>query len=186
MELTPTVQKFVLHWGEMGSRWGINRSVAQIHALLYIAARPLPADEIAGTLGIARSNVSMCLKELLGWKIVRTVHVLGDRRDHFEAVHDVWELFRIILAERKKREADPTLQHLRECLQNAGTPDSEADRIARERLAEMLSFFELLSEWGDRAASLSSANLRRLLTLGDKVFRLVGVNAPDQRTTIDV
>src|SRR6202161_1700171 len=111
--LSPAAQKFSLHWGEMGTRWGINRTVAQIHALLFLSPRPLNAEEIASTLGVARSNVSNSLRELQGWGIVRVTHLLGDRRDHFESMKDVWEMFRIIVDERRKREADPTLTMLR-------------------------------------------------------------------------
>src|SRR5438445_2537861 len=107
--LTPIQQKFILHWGEMGTRWGINRTVAQVHALLYISPKPLNAEEIADTLTVARSNVSNSLKELQAWGIVRIVHVMGDRRDHFESLKDVWELFQIILNERKRREIDRTV-----------------------------------------------------------------------------
>src|SRR5215207_3916088 len=114
--LTPIQQKFILHWGEMGAKWGINRTVAQIHALLFLSARPLNAEEIAGTLGVARSNVSNSLRELQGWGIVKVTHILGDRRDHFESMKDVWEMFRIILEERKRREIDPTLEVLRQCV----------------------------------------------------------------------
>src|SRR6516165_1619478 len=116
MNLTPVQQKFILHWGEMGTRWGINRTVAQIHALLYIAPRPLHAEEIVEALGVARSNVSTSLRELQGWGIVKMVHVLGDKRDHFESMKDVWEMFRVVLDERKRREIDPTLTILRECI----------------------------------------------------------------------
>src|SRR3954471_6283927 len=116
MELTPVQQKFILHWGEMGTRWGINRTVAQIHALLYLSPKPLHAEEIAETLSVARSNVSNSLRELQGWGIVKLVHVLGDKRDHFESMKDVWEMFRAVLDERKKREIDPTLNMLRECI----------------------------------------------------------------------
>src|SRR5262245_52096961 len=119
-KLTPVQQKFVLHWGEMGTRWGINRTVAQIHALLYISPKPLNAEEIVETLNVARSNVSTSLKELQGWGIVKLVHVLGDRRDHFESLKDVWEMFRVVLDERKKREIDPTLSMLRACIAEAG------------------------------------------------------------------
>jgi len=114
-KLSPVEQKFILHWGEMGTRWGINRTVAQIHALLYLAPRPLNAEDIASTLSVARSNVSTSLKELQGWRIVKLVHVLGDKRDHFESLKDPWELFRMVLDERKRREIDPTLHVLREC-----------------------------------------------------------------------
>src|SRR5579871_2405460 len=117
--LTPVAQKFILHWGEMGTRWGINRTVAQVHALLFLSPKPLPADEISTTLAVARSNVSTSLKELQGWGIVRVVHVHGDRRDHFESLHDVCELFRVIMDERKKREFDPTMAMLGECAAEA-------------------------------------------------------------------
>src|SRR5947207_13827128 len=118
-KLKPVQQKFVLHWGEMGTRWGINRTVAQIHALLFVSPKPLNAEEIADTLAVARSNVSNSLKELQGWGIVKLVHVLGDKRDHFESMKDVWEMFRVVLDERKRREIDPTLAVLRECIAEA-------------------------------------------------------------------
>src|SRR3989440_12214015 len=114
MELTPLNQKFILHWGEMGTRWGINRTVAQIHALLYLSPHPIHAEEIAATLSVARSNVSTSLKELQGWGIVKRVHVLGDQRDHFESMKGVWEMFRVVIDERKRREIDPTLAGFRE------------------------------------------------------------------------
>src|SRR5882757_4700459 len=114
--LSPVAEKFVLHWGEMGTRWGINRTVAQIHALLYISPKALNAEEIAEALGVARSNVSTSLKELQGWGIVKVVHMLGDRRDHFESIKDVWDLFRQVLDERKKREIDPTVSMIRDCV----------------------------------------------------------------------
>src|SRR5271154_4426527 len=114
--LAPVQQKFILHWGEMGARWGINRTVAQIHALLFISPKPLHAEEIMDALAVARSNVSTSLRELQGWGIVRMVHVLGDKRDHFESMKDVWEMFRVVLDERKRREIDPTLIMLRECI----------------------------------------------------------------------
>ncbi len=113
-ELTPALQKFILHWGEMGSTWGLNRTVAQIYAILYLSPDPLTADEICENLSLARSTVSTGLHELQGWGIVRVVHILGDRRDYFETMHDIWEMFRVILEERKRREFDPTLAVLRE------------------------------------------------------------------------
>src|SRR4051812_11739360 len=146
--LSPVATKFILHWGEMGARWGINRTVAQIHALLYLSPKPLNAEEIAETLSVARSNVSTSLRDLQGWGIVKVVHVLGDRRDHFEAMKDVWEMFRVILDERKRRETDPTLALLRECVAEAkksGT--SAADIQARERLGSLLEFFETMTAW---------------------------------------
>src|SRR3954465_286617 len=131
--LNSVQQKFVLHWGEMGTRWGINRTVAQIHALLFLSPKPLHAEEIAETLSVARSNVSNSLRELQGWGIVRVVHEMGDRRDHFETIKDVWEMFRLILDERKKRECDPTLTLLRDAVAEAKKPGNDAH--TRERLA---------------------------------------------------
>src|SRR5580765_8066953 len=119
MKITPAVEKFILHWGEMGTRWGINRTVAQIHALLFISPKPLNAEEIAETLDVARSNVSNSLRELQGWGIVKMVHVLGDKRDHFESMKEVWDMFRVVLDERKRREIDPTIAVLKECIADA-------------------------------------------------------------------
>src|SRR6266487_3557977 len=134
--LTPIATRFILHWGEMGTRWGINRTVAQIHALLFISPKPLHAEEIAETLSVARSNVSNSLKELQGWGIVKLVHVLGDKRDHFESMKDVWEMFRVVLDERKRREIDPTLAMLRDCIGQAEN-DKETDKYTQERLQEL-------------------------------------------------
>src|SRR5271155_236014 len=133
MKLSPAQQKFILHWGEMGTRWGVNRTVAQIHALLYLSPDPVPAEEIAATLGVARSNVSTSLRELEGWGIVRVVHLLGDRRDHFESIKDVWEIFRIVSAERKRREIDPTLRAIGECVAELKA-NPQGDAYTRERL----------------------------------------------------
>ena len=172
MTLDPTSQKFILHWGEMGARWGINRTVAQVHALLFISARPLDAEEIAETLSVARSNVSTSLKELQGWGIVKVVHVMGDRRDHFESMRDVWEMFRIIVDERKKREADPTLAMLRTAVAEAKAP-AAADAYTRARLAEMLQFFELMSAWCEQSQKLPTPALIRMVKMGDKLGRLL-------------
>src|SRR5215470_4117528 len=144
MPLTPIEQKFILHWGEMGTRWGINRTVAQVHALLFLSPRPLHAEEIAQTLSVARSNVSNSLRELQGWGIVRIAHVLGDRRDHFESVKDVWEIFRIVSRERKRREIDPTLRVLAECVSEL-KKGGAANAYARERLEQMLAFLTATS-----------------------------------------
>src|SRR6478672_1798099 len=129
--LSAVAEKFILHWGEMGTRWGINRTVAQIHAVLFLSPRPMHAEEIAATLGVARSNVSTSLRELQNWGIVRVIHVLGDRRDHFESMKDVWEMFRVILDERKKRETDPTLHLLRD-LSIQSEKRGAADAYTRE------------------------------------------------------
>src|SRR5438067_4000412 len=142
--LSPVQQKFVLHWGEMGARWGINRTVAQVHALLFISDGPLNADEIVEALGVARSNVSTSLRELQGWRIVKVVHVIGDRRDHFESMKDVWEMFRVIVEERKRREIDPTLAILRECVAEAEKAKS-TDETTKERLSALLGFFETMT-----------------------------------------
>ena len=173
MKLTPVMSKFILHWGEMGWKWGINRAVAQVHALLMLAPKPLPADEIATTLDMARSNVSTSLKELNGWGLVRTVHVFGDRREHFETLRDVWEMFLIITRERRRRELDPTLAALRACAAEADTAKAEADHT-KERIAQLVEFLELAGGWAEKAQSLSPTAAKRLLQLGDKVFRLTG------------
>ena len=171
--LTPIQQKFILHWGEMGAKWGINRTVAQIHALLFLSDRPLNAEEIATTLDVARSNVSNSLRELQGWGIVKVTHILGDRRDHFESMKDVWEMFRIIVDERKKREADPVLNMLRDAVADAKKPGA-ADAYTRERLADMLQFFELMTGWTEQTRKLPTPALVRMVKMGDKVARLVG------------
>ena len=174
MTLTPVMEKFILHWGEMGARWGINRTVAQIHALLYLSPRPLNAEEIAATLGVARSNVSTSLKELQNWGIVRVAHVMGDRRDHFESMKDVWEMFRVILDERKKRETDPTLHLLRELSAQTGKK-GEADAQVRERLVAMRDFFELMTTWYEQTRQMPTPAVVRFVKLGDKVAKLLGV-----------
>ena len=149
MRLTPIMEEYVLHWGEMGAKWGINRSVAQIHALLYLSPSPLPADEIAGTLSIARSNVSTSLKELQSWGLVRVAHTLGDRRDHFETEKDMWEMFTIIIEERKRREIDPTLAMLRKCMVVAKSDKETPDEI-KARIGRTLEFIETLTTWYDQ------------------------------------
>ena len=173
MVLTPTAKKFILHWGEMGARWGINRTVAQIHALLYLSPRPLHAEEIAHTLSVARSNVSSSLRELQGWGIVRIAHQLGDRRDHFESMKDVWEMFRIIIEERKRREIDPTLEMLRGCLadlQKAGAPEA----YTRERVKEMLDFMESIFALYQEVGGVPAGTLRRLSAIRGKLRKLIG------------
>src|SRR5689334_3535908 len=174
MELTPLMQKFILHWGEMGSRWGINRTVGQIHALLFLAPKPLHAEEIAETLSVARSNVSNSLRELQGWGIVRVVHVLGDRRDHFESMKDVWEMFRIVIDERKKRETDPTMAVLRECIAEA-EKDRGSDRYTEERLRELCGFFETTIAWYEQIRSWPTSALTRFVKLGDKLRKTIGL-----------
>lgn len=169
--LTPVSERFVLHWGEMGSRWGVNRTVAQIHALLFISARPMHADEITQILGVARSNVSTSLRELQNFKLVRIVHMLGDRRDHFESSGDVWELLRAIVLERKAREFDPTVAVLRECLAHPELGRETA--AARQRLQETLSLMDTLSTWVDEMLKLPQQTLMKLLKLGSKIQALL-------------
>lgn len=172
MQLTPITQKFVLHWGEMGSRWGINRTVAQIHALLYISPDAINADEIASTLSVARSNVSMSLKELQGWGIVQVVPVLGERKDHFTTQTDVWEMFLVVLDERKKREIDPTLTMLRECVMEAeAAGDSEA--FAHQRLSELLDLVDTLGGWYGQVRKLPRKTLVKFLKMGSKLTSLL-------------
>ena len=173
-KLSPVAQKFVLHWGEMGTRWGINRTVAQVHALLFLSPEPLPADEIAATLGIARSNASTSLRELQHWGIVHLVHVAGDRRDHFESLKDVFAMFRIIARERKRREIDPTLDVLNQCIAEAGKTKS-ADSYTRDRLTDLLEFFELAHTAYGQMENLPTPALIRLAKMGDKALRLLGI-----------
>jgi DNA-binding transcriptional regulator GbsR (MarR family) len=173
-KLTPVAQKFVLHWGEMGTRWGINRTVAQVHALLFLSPKPLPADEIAATLGIARSNASTSLHELQHWGIVRVVHVAGDRRDHFESMKDVFDMFRVIARERKKREIDPTVHMLKQCIADASKPKS-ADVYTRERLTDLLQFFELAHTAYTQLEHLPTPAVIRLAKMGEKALKLLGV-----------
>lgn len=169
MELKPIAEHFILHWGEMGSRWGINRSVAQIHALLYLAGRPMEAEEIATTLGVARSNVSTSLKELLSWKLVRTVHLGGDRRDHFETSTDIWELFKLIVEGRRQREIDPTIAVLKTCLSNPEMAGEDPGTQARIR--ETLDFIETLTAWSDEMLRLKPDTLMKMLGVGAKLSR---------------
>jgi DNA-binding transcriptional regulator GbsR (MarR family) len=171
--LTPVQQKFILHWGEMGTRWGINRTVAQIHALLFLSPVPLNAEAIAETLDMARSNVSTSLRELQGWGIVRVTHLLGDRRDHFETLKDVWEMFRIIVDERKKREADPTLAMLREAVAETRKPGA-ADAHTRERMADLLQFFELMTTWCDQTRKLPTPAVIRMVKMGNRLAKMLG------------
>ncbi len=173
MKLSTTMQKFVLHWGEMGSRWGVNRTVAQIHALLYLANNPLHAEDIAETLGIARSNVSTSLKELQSWGLVKIVHVMGDRRDHFQSMKDVWDIFFVILEERKRRELDPTITTLRECvLESEG--DSETSAETKQRIEDTLSFLEQSTDWFEQIRKLERSTLIKILKLGGKIQGLLG------------
>jgi DNA-binding transcriptional regulator GbsR (MarR family) len=160
--LTPVAQKFILHWGEMGTRWGINRTVAQVHALLFLSPQPLPADEISATLAVARSNVSTSLRELQ-----------GDRRDHFESIKDVWEIFRIVSEERKRREIDPTLHVLAECVHEVKT-DPKGDAYTRERMESMLEFLTAMTGLFEEIIRMPTGALKGVVKLRGKVITLLG------------
>ena len=169
--MSPYVERFVMHIGEMGSRWGLNRTLGQMCGLLYVAPNPLNADEIAETLNISRSNVSMGLKELKAWRLVQSASVRGDRREYWTTSKDVWELFRVLAEERRRREVDPTLSMLRETLM--AEPASDNDRYARERMQEMHNLIEMLNSWVDDMNGLPSRTLVRLLKLGKKIQALL-------------
>ena len=161
-------RRFILHWGEMGARWGINRSVAQIHALLYLSPRPMHAEEIAAALGVARSNVSNSLRELQGWGLVKIAHILSDRRDHFESLKDVWKMFEIVVAERKRREVDPTVEFLQEL-----EARQDGDAYTKERVKEMLAFFESMTGFYQEMQRLPSGALPALVKLRGKIRKML-------------
>ncbi len=171
MKLKPVAERFILHWGEMGSRWGVNRTVAQIHALLYLAGRPMDAEEIAATLGVARSNVSTSLKELQAWRLVWVILLMGDRRDYYETSTDVWELFKLIVEGRRQREIDPTISVLRDCLNNPeiGAEDQGTER----RIRETLQFIEILTTWSEEMLRMQPETLMKTLGVGAKISRAV-------------
>jgi DNA-binding transcriptional regulator GbsR (MarR family) len=172
MELTRTASRFVLHWGEMGTRWGVNRSVAQIHALLFYLGRPMHAEEITDTLAIARSNVSNCLRELQGWKLIRLVHVPGDRRDHYETSTQVWELLRTVVRERQQREIAPTIAVLSELLADPAIAKEPAQ--SKVRVQETLELLQTLTAWSDEMLRLDTETLTKVLRLGARIKKLIG------------
>jgi DNA-binding transcriptional regulator GbsR (MarR family) len=180
MQITehPDVKAFILHWGEMGTHWGVNRSVAQIHALLYLSDRPMHAEEIVETLVLARSNVSTALKELQGYGIVRRVHVEGDRRDHFTAETDLWEMLMRIAAERKRREIDPTIELMGQ-LSARLKADGKAPEHVRERITRMHEFLSTLGTWYDQVRVLPKPTLVTLMKLGSKVARFIPGKSKD-------
>jgi DNA-binding transcriptional regulator GbsR (MarR family) len=171
MELSDVARKFVVHWGEMGSAWGVNRTVSQIHALLFFHGRPLHAEDIAETLGVARSNVSNSLKELLNWKLVRTTQLLGDRRDYFETSLDVWELFRTVIRERKEREFDPTTRMLQDLVNQPGFAKEPPD--AQDRVRETLKLMQSVGSWSDEMLRLSPSTLEKVMRMGASVQKFV-------------
>ncbi len=172
-QLAPPVERFVLHWGEMGNTWGVNRSIAQIHALLFVSAEPLTAEEIAAQLVMARSNVSTSIRELLVWKLIRRVHVRGDRRDHYEAEADLFEMVRRIAYGRKQREIDPTIEMLRNCVGEARS-DKRVSAHAQARLASMLEFMNTVDKGFDEIMRLPAPTLMRLIKMGGALAKFVG------------
>jgi len=172
MAITPSMNEFILHWGEMGTRWGINRTVAQVHALLYLSDDPLTAEEISDTLAVARSNVSTSLRELQNWDLVHAVPRLGDRRDRFHTTHDVWQLFLTVIDQRVEREILPTLALLRRCAANARA-ERPAQPSVTQRITTMQDFFEESHSWYQNMKSLPISTLRALMRIGPGIARLL-------------
>lgn len=171
MKLNPVTEKFILHWGEMGTKWGVNRTMSQIHALLYIIGKPLNAEEITETLGVARSNVSNSIKELQNWGLVQKVSILGDRRDHFTTNTDVWELARIIVIERQKRELDPTVQFLQELIDS---PEFEQEsNEVKTRIRETQEFVATVTTWSSEMIKLPTKALKKILKLGASIKKVL-------------
>ena len=171
--LSPLTQRFILHFGEMGSRWGINRTVGQIYALLYVQSQPMNADDIAEALSFSRSNVSMGLNELQAWRLVKLLHKPGDRREYFEPPKDIWDIFKALLEERRRREIEPTLSMLRDALLE--NPASEADKLAQERMREMYQLIELSTSWFDDVQRLSPETLASLMKMGSRVKTVLDI-----------
>lgn len=174
MILTPAARKFVLHWGEMGQAWGINRTMAQVHALLFVSPEALDAEEISRLLDVSRSNVSTSLRELMTWGVVKRVHIIGDRRDRFEALKDVMDTFRVIMAERKRREMDPTIALLEHCVAEADS-GGPTDEYTREQLRKMLEFVRMVTAWYSQIDRLPTPALQALFLGGGRLARLFGV-----------
>ena len=171
-KLPGAVERFILHWGDMGSQWGVNRSVSQIHALLYLSERPLTAEEIAAVLGLARSNVSNSIRELMAWNLIRRVPVKGDRRDHFEAETDLWEIAMRISAVRKERELDPAVDALKACVAEAAR-DPKLHPVAGKRLKDMLGFVETMDRWYAQMLTVPKPRLAALIRLGTRIVSLL-------------
>ena len=172
MKISPATEKYILHWGEMGARWGTNRTVAQIQALLYLSPKPLRADQIVDLLSVARSNVSTSIRELQSYGLVHMIHLLGDRRDYFESIDDVWELFRVIIEQRKQRELNPTLTMLRQCASEV-EQESQTDGTTKERIKNMLEFIDSTNTWYEKIRSIPTSTLQKLMKLGTTITKLV-------------
>jgi DNA-binding transcriptional regulator GbsR (MarR family) len=171
-KLSSAAERFVLHWGDMGGQWGVNRSISQIHALLYLSERPRTAEEIAAVLGLARSNVSTSIRQLMAWNLIRRVPVKGDRREHFEAETDVWEIAMRIAAIRKEREIDPAVETLRACVAEA-EHDPKLHPVVRKRLHDMLAFVETLDRWYMQMLTVPKPKLAALIRLGTRIVSLI-------------
>lgn len=169
--MSPMIQTFILHFGEMGSRWGINRTVGQIYALLVLSQAPLSADDIVETLGFSRSNVSMGLKELQSWELVRLQHLPGDRKEYYSAPADVWEIAKILIEQRRKREIDPTLSTLRGLLMDK--PSDEQEKYAQQRMQDMHDLIEMLTQWTTEIQRLDAVRLDKLLKLGNNIGKVL-------------
>jgi len=171
MKLNPVTERFILHWGEMGTKWGVNRTVAQIHALLYILGKPMNADEICETLNVARSNVSNSIKELQSLQLVHVTHILGDRRDYFATSDDVWTLFRTIVEQRQRREIEPTVQFLQSLMES---PEfAQENETARARIQETHEFISTLTSWTNEMLRLSVGTMKKVLKLGAGIQKLL-------------
>jgi|TARA_B110000263_G_scaffold248843_1_gene264764 DNA-binding transcriptional regulator GbsR (MarR family) len=173
MKITPVIEKYIHHWGEMGLRWGTNRTVAQIQALLYLSPNPLSTKEISNLLSVAQSHVSTSLRELQNYGVVKMTHIAGDRDDYFESIHDVWELFRVIIEQRKQKELSPTLIMLNACSIEI-EKENEAHQITRERIHNMLSFVNSINNWYEKIKSVSNSTLQKIMKLGNAITKLVG------------
>ena len=171
IDLSDLGREFVLHWGEMGNQWGINRTVSQIHALLFFMGRPLNAEQIAEALMVARSNVSNSLKELQNWNLAHITHLMGDRRDYFETSLDVWNLFYTVISQRKQREFDPTVNFLKRFLDESQFDKTELE--AKKRVQEMLELMQTLSVWGDEMLKLKPETLTKIMKYGAKIQMLI-------------
>lgn len=172
MKITPVMQKYILHWGEMGTKWGVNRTVSQVHALLYLSPEPLTAEDISRLLSVARSNVSNSIKELQGWGLANVVTVMGDRRDYFTVKGDTWEMLLTIMEERRKREIEPTLTLLRQCALEMEN-DTETPAAVKEKMITMLTFITTLTDWFEQVKNLPKAKLVTLMKMGATVVRLI-------------
>lgn len=177
--MTPLVQDFVQHFGEMGSRWGINRTVGQVYALIFLSSEPLNADDIVTELTISRSNVSMALKELRNWRLLESAYVASDRREHFRAPDDIWQIFQTLAEERRRREVDPTLSILRNLL--IKEPDNASDDHALERMREMHDLIEMATQWFDEVQKLSPDVLQKLMKMGQSVQKIISIGAGKRR-----